>query len=325
MNEVQHSEACGPDQLPKARTGVLGLDEMTGGGLPPGRPTPVTGAAGSSKAMLAMELLARGAAGFDEPGVLLAFEESRADLVQNIRSIGLDLEVLTGEKIPAIDYLNLDQHGIQEAGDAIVVFGTESRTALVNGAVHRLAGGDLLLRPFGAVLRLAPAGSEGAETNRRLRGLLHPRRRRGTGRVRPLFADRSAPDPARERRSRSRPLRRDRRVRGLHADISAQKEMEGRLAWALDDAARSTRELQLFANISSHDLQELLHMVTSYLQFHERRYRDEADGEEREFIGSVIVQRIVERRGVEVWLESTAGEGTTYCFTIPVTPPGEDA
>ncbi|MEN6517343.1 MAG: circadian clock protein KaiC [Methanospirillum sp.] len=117
MSEVYFSEACGPNQLPKVRTGIKGLDEITGGGLPRGRPTLVAGGAGSGKTMLAMEFLARGAAEFGEPGVFLAFEESKADLVQNFMSIGLDLEALIAEKKLVIDYLHLDPSKIHEAGD----------------------------------------------------------------------------------------------------------------------------------------------------------------------------------------------------------------
>lgn len=117
MSEVCFSETCGPGQLPKAQTGIKGLDEITGGGLPRGRPTLVAGGAGSGKTMLAMEFLARGAAEFGEPGVFLAFEESKEDLVQNFKSIGLDLEALVAEKKLAIDYLHLDQNEIHEAGD----------------------------------------------------------------------------------------------------------------------------------------------------------------------------------------------------------------
>ncbi|MEN6341555.1 MAG: circadian clock protein KaiC [Methanospirillum sp.] len=117
MSEVCFSETCGPDQLPKARTGIKGLDEITEGGLPRGRPTLVAGGAGSGKTMLAMEFLARGAAEFDEPGVFLAFEESMEDLVQNFKSIGLDLDGLLTEKKLAIEYLHIDQNEIHEAGD----------------------------------------------------------------------------------------------------------------------------------------------------------------------------------------------------------------
>ena len=62
--------------LPKARTGIDGLDEITAGGLPAGRPTLVCGAAGCGKTMLAIEFLVGGATKFDEPGVFLMFEEN---------------------------------------------------------------------------------------------------------------------------------------------------------------------------------------------------------------------------------------------------------
>ena len=117
MSEVYFSEACVSGQLPKVPTGIQGLDKITGGGLPLGRPTLVAGGAGSGKTMLAMEFLARGAAEFDEPGIFLAFEESKADLVQNFMSIGLDLEALIAEKKLVIDYLHLDPSEIHEAGD----------------------------------------------------------------------------------------------------------------------------------------------------------------------------------------------------------------
>src|SRR3954452_5271316 len=80
--------------LPKAPTGIQGLDEITGGGLPRGRPTLVCGSAGCGKTLLAMEFLVRGATRFGEPGVFMAFEETSEELAQNVRSLGFDLEEL---------------------------------------------------------------------------------------------------------------------------------------------------------------------------------------------------------------------------------------
>ena len=77
--------------LPKAPTGISGLDEVTGGGLPRGRPTLVCGPAGCGKTLLAMEFLVRGITEFDEPGVFVAFEESAEDLIANVASLGFDL------------------------------------------------------------------------------------------------------------------------------------------------------------------------------------------------------------------------------------------
>ena len=84
--------------LPKAPTGISGLDEVTGGGLPRGRPTLVCGPAGCGKTLLAMEFLVRGITEFDEPGVFVAFEESADDLVANVASLGFDLARARGRR-----------------------------------------------------------------------------------------------------------------------------------------------------------------------------------------------------------------------------------
>ena len=77
--------------LPKAPTGITGLDEVTGGGLPRGRTTLVAGSAGAGKTLFGIEFLVRGARDFGEPGVLLSFEESRDELAQNVSSLGFDV------------------------------------------------------------------------------------------------------------------------------------------------------------------------------------------------------------------------------------------
>lgn len=83
-----------PRRLEKAPTGIRGLDEITGGGLPKGRPTLVTGGAGTGKTLLATEFLVQGIRLCDEPGVLVSFEEERDDLLENLESLGLDLPAL---------------------------------------------------------------------------------------------------------------------------------------------------------------------------------------------------------------------------------------
>jgi circadian clock protein KaiC len=103
--------------LPKAPTGIQGLDEITGGGLPRGRPTLVCGSAGAGKTLLAMEFLVRGATQYGEPGVFMAFEETAAELTQNVRSLGFDLDELTNEKKLALDYVRVERSEIDETGD----------------------------------------------------------------------------------------------------------------------------------------------------------------------------------------------------------------
>lgn len=101
----------------KVPTGVKGLDEITGGGLPQGRPTLVCGSAGSGKTMLAMEFLVRGAVQYGEPGVFMAFEETAEELSQNVASLGFDLPTLTRKKKMYLDYVHIDPSEIQETGD----------------------------------------------------------------------------------------------------------------------------------------------------------------------------------------------------------------
>ncbi len=103
--------------LPKTATGVRGLDDITGGGLPAGRPTLVCGSAGSGKTLLAMEFLVHGAMQFDEPGVFMAFEETVEDLVQNVASLGFDLNALIAGKQLAVDHVFIERREIEDTGE----------------------------------------------------------------------------------------------------------------------------------------------------------------------------------------------------------------
>ncbi len=102
--------------LPKSLTGVRGLDEVTAGGLPKGRTTLLVGGAGSGKTLLATEFLARGAAELGEPGVLLSFDESFAELAANAASIGLDLRALRARGLLATDFAEIERSEAGESG-----------------------------------------------------------------------------------------------------------------------------------------------------------------------------------------------------------------
>src|ERR1700694_1811897 len=93
--------------LPKAPTGISGLDDVTGGGLPRGRCTLVCGPAGCGKTLLAMEFLVRGITQFDEPGVFLAFEEAADDLVANFASLGFDLAQAEADGQLVIEHIHV--------------------------------------------------------------------------------------------------------------------------------------------------------------------------------------------------------------------------
>ncbi|MGB8985523.1 MAG: circadian clock protein KaiC [Candidatus Sulfotelmatobacter sp.] len=112
-----HQTSTTPRGIPKAPTGIQGLDEITAGGFPAGRPTLVCGSAGAGKTLLAMEFLIRGATDYNEPGVFMAFEETAAELTQNVRSLGFDLDELAKEKKLAIDFVRIERSEIDETGD----------------------------------------------------------------------------------------------------------------------------------------------------------------------------------------------------------------
>ena len=101
----------------KCPTGIGGLDEITLGGLPKGRPTLLCGSAGCGKTLFAMTFLYNGAVEYAEPGVFIAFEEQPEELIKNVGSLKYDLQKLIDQKKLAIDYVHIDPSQIDEAGD----------------------------------------------------------------------------------------------------------------------------------------------------------------------------------------------------------------
>jgi circadian clock protein KaiC len=103
--------------IEKCPTGIRGLDEVTSGGLPKGRPTLVCGSAGCGKTLLGMEFIARGALDFGETGVFMSFEESPEELAKNVTSLGFDMERLQADKRVIIDHVKVDRSDIEETGE----------------------------------------------------------------------------------------------------------------------------------------------------------------------------------------------------------------
>ncbi|GAB4035387.1 circadian clock protein KaiC [Spirosoma gilvum] len=103
--------------LPKAPTGIIGLDEITNGGLPKGRPTLICGEAGCGKTLFSLEFIARGAMEFNEPGVFMAFEEKADELAANVASLGFDLHQLQADQLLKIDHVHIDRSEIEETGE----------------------------------------------------------------------------------------------------------------------------------------------------------------------------------------------------------------
>jgi circadian clock protein KaiC len=103
--------------LQKISSGISGLDEITGGGLPKGRPTLVCGNAGCGKTLMAMEFLVRGAVEHHEPGVFMSFEENEEELASNVASLGFDLKALSARKKIVLDHVRIERGEIQETGE----------------------------------------------------------------------------------------------------------------------------------------------------------------------------------------------------------------
>src|SRR6201988_3672071 len=103
----------GPE-LAKTPTGIRGLDEITRGGLPRGRPTLVCGGPGSGKTLLALTFLVNGALRFDEPGVLMTFEENGDEIASDVASLGFDLPALIKAKKLSVDYVRVERSESQE-------------------------------------------------------------------------------------------------------------------------------------------------------------------------------------------------------------------
>src|SRR5271156_3369380 len=134
-------------RLPKCPTGIQGLDEITSGGLPRGRPTLVCGGAGCGKTLLAAEFLVRGAMQFDEPGVFMAFEETEGELKANVASLGFDLAGLVRRKKIVVDYVHIEPSEVHESGE----YDLEGLFVRLNYAIDSIGAKRVVLDPLEAL------------------------------------------------------------------------------------------------------------------------------------------------------------------------------
>ena len=128
-------------RLPKAPTGIRGLDEITAGGLPRGRSTLVTGGTGSGKTLLGLQFLVAGARQYGEPGVLVTFEESAGKVSANVASLGFDLDGLQRDGLLVVHAFQVDPAEIVEAGE----FDFEPLFALLDDSIERIGAKRVML------------------------------------------------------------------------------------------------------------------------------------------------------------------------------------
>src|ERR1700677_3027307 len=152
MKSNGHQPVSPAAQLPRCPTGIQGVDEITGGGLPRGRPTLVCGGAGCGKTLLASEFLVRGATQFGEPGVFMAFEETEAELKANVASLGFDLEGLVRRKKIVLDYVHIDGSEVQESGE----YDLEGLFVRLNYAIDSIGAKRVVLDTLEALFASLP-------------------------------------------------------------------------------------------------------------------------------------------------------------------------
>jgi circadian clock protein KaiC len=117
LTEASRPNGAGPNSFAKAKTGIEGLDEITLGGLPAGRPTLLCGAAGCGKTLFGMTFLVNGAARFGENGVFMSFEERADDLAINVASLGFDVDTLVAQRRLVIDHVRIEPSEIEVSGE----------------------------------------------------------------------------------------------------------------------------------------------------------------------------------------------------------------
>ena len=152
MKNNGHKSTSPTAGLPKCPTGIQGLDEITGGGLPRGQPTLVCGGTGCGKTLLAAEFLVRGAVQFGEPGVFMAFEETEAELKANVASLGFDLAGLVRRKKIAIDYVHIERSEVQESGE----YDLEGLFVRLNHAIDSIGARRVVLDTLEALFASLP-------------------------------------------------------------------------------------------------------------------------------------------------------------------------
>jgi circadian clock protein KaiC len=132
--------AVGPT-LDKTPTGISGLDQITGGGLPRGRVTLVAGSAGAGKTLLGLSFLVAGARDYGEPGVLMTFEESADKVAANVRSLGFDIDELQRQGLLVVRAFQVDPSEIIVSGE----FNFEPIFAILADAIHQVGAKRVVL------------------------------------------------------------------------------------------------------------------------------------------------------------------------------------
>ncbi len=111
------SELFTERSIEKSPSGIIGLDQITNGGYPHGKPTLVIGGPGSGKSILGMLFAVSGAEDYNEPGVFISFEETAEELVQNFASLKFPVMKLINENKLYLENMVVDRGETPISGD----------------------------------------------------------------------------------------------------------------------------------------------------------------------------------------------------------------
>lgn len=146
--------------IPKTPTGISGLDEITAGGFPKGRATLICGSAGCGKSIFGIQFLFKGITEYNEPGVLMSFEETKSDLALNIKSLGIDMDKLEASKKLRVEYVKIERSEIEETGE----YDLEALFIRLNYAIDSIGAKRLVIDTieslFGGIDNMAILRSE---------------------------------------------------------------------------------------------------------------------------------------------------------------------
>lgn len=147
MDETRNNENSRP-QLAKHATFIPGLDHLVEGGLPEGRATLLSGTAGSGKTVLAAQFLADGVMKAGEGGVFVTFEETPADIRNNMASFGWDIARWEAEnKWAFVDASVIVDHEYLESGP----YDFGALMVRIELAIKKVKGRRVVLDSLGAV------------------------------------------------------------------------------------------------------------------------------------------------------------------------------
>jgi circadian clock protein KaiC len=134
--------------IPKAATGIRGLDAILDGGLPEGRVTLLSGGPGTGKTVLALQFLYGGAAA-GEAGVFVCFEERAEDLRANAAAMGMDLAAQ--EEVGALRVMTAEiPHRAVRAGE----FDIHGLLAILDGHMQAVGAERVVLDAIDVLMRI---------------------------------------------------------------------------------------------------------------------------------------------------------------------------